>query len=272
MLKRLRRTYGQWRFLRRFDTFVCAYPKTGNTWTRVFLGRYVQALRSLPEMPLFDLPPDGGRMDVPAILFTHAPLEWDVQQARHLSYRSVVAPFVHGKVVVLARHPLDTLLSSFMQVKHQDTGLSFEGGFGDFVEDPVWGLEKLIRYYELWADHRHKACGFLLQRYEDARAAPAPTFRRLIDYLEMPFDNAAFEDALGYSEFSNMQALDRADTGPVYKSSGYSIFASNRLAGPDGLHVRRGEIGGYVDHLDEPHRIRLEATVRRSMPPLYGYR
>ncbi len=38
----------------RFDFTAVGYPKTGNTWTRVMLGRYVQKAYDLKEMPLFD--------------------------------------------------------------------------------------------------------------------------------------------------------------------------------------------------------------------------
>ncbi|MFA7428602.1 MAG: sulfotransferase domain-containing protein [Rhodospirillaceae bacterium] len=273
MLRTLYLKYDYWRAFRPFDTFICAYPKTGNTWTRVFLGRYAQTLWSLPEMPLFDQPPVQPRPGMPKALFTHAPLEWDGQTSRALTTANVVTPFARGRVVVLVRHPLDTLLSSYMQLRTQVKSHNFSGTFTDFVDDPNWGLEKYLHYYNIWSMEKARTKAFLLQRYEDARVDPRAAFHRLIDFLGMPLDAAAFDDALAFSDFSSMQAMEKSGRGPVYKSSGLNIFASDETTrqSEEGLHVRKGKVSGYIEHLDAAARERFEDIIRRRLPAEYGY-
>lgn len=149
-----------------FDFYSIGYPKTGNTWTRILLGSYVRSLHNLPELPLFD-PVEMAELksrgyDGPTGIFTHQPLEWSDQDSGELTFQNVIAPFLEQKVILLVRHPLDTLVSSFMHWKHRSTP-QYSGTLRDFVSDPVFGLDKLLRFYQLWADH-HTAVGSFFVR------------------------------------------------------------------------------------------------------------
>lgn len=94
------------------------YPKVGNTWLRITLGRYLQTVYGLTEMPLMDSAefPDLASAGCKTIgEFTHSPLEWTSQCESDLTYESVVLPFHGQRVVLLVRHPLDVLVSQYMQ-------------------------------------------------------------------------------------------------------------------------------------------------------------
>src|SRR5262249_44540364 len=149
-------------------------PKVGNTWLRVTLGRYVQKLAGLPDLPLFE-PGDSQRLSkavgsAGAGYFTHAPLEWTTQTASELSYENVVRPFREQKVILLVRHPLDAVVSHYMHKSYKiEGGRRFTGSLDDFVEDQILGLDKLLRFYEIWRGGRGEVRACLLWRYEDAR-------------------------------------------------------------------------------------------------------
>ena len=106
-----------------FSFVAVGYPKVGNTWLRLTLGRYVQRLADLPDLPLFE-PGDFQRLAEAvgregAGYFTHAPLEWTTQTASELSHENVVRPFQRQKVLLLVRHPLDALVSLHKQYVHR---------------------------------------------------------------------------------------------------------------------------------------------------------
>jgi len=257
------------------DDFVAVgYPKTGNTWARVMLGRYLQIAYGLPFMPLFD---GGEKADLlnagysgPRGVFTHAPLTFDGQVAMDLTYDNVVAPFTHKVVVLLVRHPLDALVSAYMQAVHR-TAIPYRGTLPEFVADPVHGLDVLLKFYQLWAAHRSKPRGLWLWRYEDVRRSPVDHLKSLIEFLGARLESSAIADAIEYSSLDSMRAMERSTDTPVYRSSGLPIFATGDVNNPDAHHVRKGEIGGYKQYFDEETRSRLEKRISHEMPRWYGY-
>ena len=90
------------------ELYFIGYPKAGSTWVRYMLGRYVQLLCRLPDIPLFDATDRWGRCESfcagPAMQFTHRPLLWHAQRASDLDYRRVVRPFEDKRVVLQCRH------------------------------------------------------------------------------------------------------------------------------------------------------------------------
>ena len=124
------------------ELYFVGYPKTGNTWMVYMLGRYVQLLCDLPELPLFDMVDQLGRCQQlcvgPRMRFTHRPLLWHHQRASDLNYGNVIKPFDDKRVVLLVRHPLDTLVSLWMSRQHV---WNYTGDLVEFLEDPVWGTE-----------------------------------------------------------------------------------------------------------------------------------
>lgn len=249
------------------------YPKVGNTWLRFMLGRYLALAYGLAETPLLD------RGDLPALAaagcrargeFTHVPLEWQTQTANDLTRSNVVEPFAGTSVVLLVRHPLDTLVSFYMQDRFRRGGGGPED-LAEFVVDPIFGLDKYLRFYQLWDSAFDTLRHVCLWRYEDARRAPRESLIALLNYLGEPVVDVHLDAAVAAADFNSMQALERSGTPPVYKSSGFSIFATGDAANPDALHVRKGKVGGYRDELPAALVATLEARVAREMPTRFGY-
>jgi hypothetical protein len=254
--------------------YFVGYPKTGNTWLRYMLGRYVQLVCRLPELPLFDATDRIGRCESfcvgPAMQFTHRPLLWHHQRAADLDYRNVIGPFQDKRVVLLVRHPLDTLVSLWMQRKHRDKE-DYRGSVLDLLEDPVWGLEKFFRFYTLWFQHRDRVQDFLPVRYEDMRTDPHAGFVGLLEFLGIPRHDDALRQAVADAAFENMKKVELSGSGPKYRSSGDSIFASGDIGNEDALHVRRGQVGGFSDYLKPDEVERLQYFIGRRLPDFYGY-
>jgi hypothetical protein len=250
------------------------YPKVGNTWLRVTLGRYVQRLAKLPELPLFE-PGDTARLSKalgPAAAghFTHAPLEWSTQTAADLSHKNVVRPFQGQKVILLVRHPLDALVSLHKQNVHRVKPKPFSGDLVQFIESPIHGLEKLITFYELWRNSLDLG-SVMLWRYEDARANMELSLREVLTFLQLPIVDELISDAAAYGSFDNMRAMEKSETPLRYRSSGFQIFASGDLSNPDAFHVRKGEVGGFRGEMRPEDADRFEAIIRSRMSSRYGY-
>jgi hypothetical protein len=258
----------------RFSFVAVGYPKVGNTWLRVTLGRYVQRLVGLQDLPLFE-PGDSQRLSkevgpTAAGYFTHAPLEWITQTASDLSYENVVRPFRQQKVVLLVRHPLDALVSFHKQNLYRVNPKPFSGDVVQFIESPIYGLNKLIRFYEIWRDSL-SAANVMVWRYEDARTNMESSLREVLTFLQLPLVDELISEAATYGSFDNMKAMEKSREPLRYRSSGFEIFASGDLSNPDAFHVRKGEVGGFRSELRPDDIARFEAIVRDRMTFGYGH-
>src|SRR6185437_3302520 len=161
----------------KFSFVAIGYPKVGNTWLRLMLGRYVQQLGKMSDLPLFE-PSDAAVLSdaigpQAAGYFTHAPLEWTKQTEADLTENNVAGPFRGMKALLLIRHPLDALVSHYAQnQKKVGADYRFTGSLEEFIDDPIFGIQKFFRFYELWREHRRNAKGVAVWRYEDARKHP----------------------------------------------------------------------------------------------------
>jgi len=244
---------------------ACAYPKTGNTWMRYFLGQYVANLLRLETPPLFDI--RSAEPGVPSLVFTHFPLTWQTQTAGDLTEASVTAPFRERRVILLVRSPLDVLVSHYKQQRNLIATSAFSGTLEDFAWDPVFGIEKLTRYYSLWAAANCLAQNILVVRYEDLHRNPRAGFLRVLKFLSVQFDETAFQSALRASSFPAMKALEASGRAPTYPSSGMSLFASEfKVEGGESLHVRQGQVGAFVREFDPLVLEGLRAYVEQEFP------
>lgn len=257
------------------DFVAVGYPKTGNTWTRIMLGRYVQLVHGLDHLPLFDasemaeLSRRGYRGSVGT--FTHQPLVWETQLPEDLTYENVIAPFLQQRVLFLTRHPLDTLVSHFMHAKYKVPGAPYPGNLIDFILDPVQGIEKLTRFHELWATYHDDVFEFFLWRYEDVREYPTEQLKRLLAFLGEAVDDVAIRDAVEFASFENLKAMESSGKKIIYKSSGFNAFGDGPRDDPNAFHIRKGEIAGYKNELSPEHIAEFEQRVKAEMPAFFGY-
>jgi Sulfotransferase domain len=270
----LRRVLRKLNHHRTTELYFIGYPKTGNTWLRYLLGRYVQLMCNLPDPPLFDATNLMGRCETlcvgPAMQFTHRPLLWHNQLPADLKYGNVIRPFQDKRVVLLIRHPLDALVSHWMQRKYQSKQ-GYNGSLLEFLEDPVWGIEKFFRFYSLWFENRARVRDFLLLRYEDLHAGPASVLSQLLNYVNIPLREDWLLQAVVDANFENMQKIELAGAAPRYRSSGLKIFATGDIENPDSFHVRRGKVGGFRDYLEERDIRHLTNDISQRLPAFFGY-
>lgn len=252
------------------------YPKVGNTWLRVMLGRYVQKLADLPELPLFELG-DCLRLSkaigpAGAGYFTHAPLEWTTQTASELNFENVVRPFRKQKVILLVRHPLDAVVSHYMHNSYKiEEGGRFTGSLDDFAEDEVLGLDKFLKFYEVWREGLGEVRACLLWRYEDARRVPLNSLQQIVHFLDLPMDQAAAKEAVDFSSFEKMKRIESSGASFAYKSSGFEVFGGGDRSEPNAFHVRNGRVGDYKTKFSPDRLPVYERTVSERLSDFFSY-
>jgi len=240
--------YREFKALQSTDAFIISYPKCGRTWLRLMLGKFLQLQFGLAEdTPLLELHALTSRLPgLPKVELTH---DDHPQWKGAAGIERSKTRYRGKKVVFLARDPRDALVSYYFEYarrrsKQLANDAGFNGTVSEFVRHPIGGADSLTTFYNVWADQRAVPAAFQLLRYEDLHAAPVPTLRGLLEFLEFPHaDDAMLERVVSYCSFQNMQRMERDNA-----------LNSIRLAAadpndPDSFKVRKGKVGGYGDYL-----------------------
>jgi hypothetical protein len=185
---------------------VISTPRSGNTWVREMLAR----LSGLPQLAVHSLADnDWPRLPARCVLQLH----WRrdpafVERLRCAGFR----------VVTVARHPLDVLISVLHFAHHSDTADWLRGEGGD--EQPLAGLTPRSRpFYDYAAGPRAAALlavtpdwwgrpGVVSLRYEDLVADPAGELARAAAELAL----APAAPVAGVLEETTLRRLGRAST------------------------------------------------------------
>jgi Sulfotransferase domain len=251
------------------DAIVLSVPKSGRTWLRAFLCAYFCKRFGLQ----FTLRP--GRYDIPGfprVVFSHDLFEhrtkgdrWDRFRGKYLVPRSELA---RAKIILLARDPRDCFVSLYLQLTRRDPNAPTElrqKTVSEMLRDKRFGVPAIIDAMNEWISEFAGRTNFTLIRYEDLRAAPAESFRGLLEILgESTLDAEMFEHALEFSRFENMQQLEAAG---AFDSK---ILHPGDVRDPESFKVRRGKVGGYYEYLSAEDQ-QCAAELLSELDGRFGY-
>jgi hypothetical protein len=262
------------RRLDRADVAVVSFGKSGRTWLRVMISRYYQLVYGISERSLLGFENYHRRNPkIPKIFFTH-----DNYIKDYTGETDSKASFYGKKVVLLVRNPKDIAVSQYFQWQHRmrpaKKRLNRYPPHGadvspyEFVMDPDCGLPAIIAFLNLWAREAERVEHLLIVRYEDMRADPDKTLRRVMEFIDgSPADEAAVSGAVEYSSVENMRKLEERN---VFWLAG-GRMKPGKKGDPDSYKVRRAKVGGYKDYFDDAQVKAIDDLVRVELSPTYGY-
>lgn len=73
------------------------------------------------------------------------------------------------------------------------------------------------------------------------------------------------EKAIEFAQFENMKKMERDD---YFESK---MLRPANPSDPDSYHVRKGEVGGYVNYFNEEELYNLNKTIA-DLDPFFGYK
>lgn len=258
-----------WRDMERVrdaDVALVSFPKSGRTFVRVMLARLYQRQFGIDEREVLSYAtlrhaPEG----VPRIVFTH-----DGDAMRPPSKIGIDRKAYRGrKVVVLARHPGDVIVSRYYHLKHRSLDRARRRLASRPLEAFVWtsfgGVSSIVHFLNGWAKLARERGDVHVVRYEDFLADPERALASLARIIGLDSSEAAIKDAVEFARFENLRSKER---------EGY--FASSRLgpgrAGDEhSFKVRSGKSGGFRTALSEGGRKLVEDYVAKRLDPVFGY-
>lgn len=265
--------------------WLASYPKSGNTWLRMFLSAYrhggVVDINQPSGLLVDDIQPyfthvcspkpvqdlnDGERMLLrPAALLHLVSVQKEGRplfvkthfaNCRIAGVDAIPATLTHG-AVYLVRDPRDVAVS-FAEHKSAQIDEVIEGMGRD---NNMLRREPLYQVLSTWSAHvkswtRARGMDVLVVRYEDMVAAPRQAFAGILSFLRHEVDDTLLDKAVEATEFACLQQQETA-SGFREKAGGESFFT-------------RGRPGGWRDALTDAQAARIE-TDHGAIMREFGY-
>ncbi len=262
--------------------WIASYPKSGNTWVRLFLLAYQDSDSFDPNLrpPNFRQCVDTSTYEkvspVPVDQLTEAevytlrgavlvhllrasgdlPLYLKTHCANiNLDGTALIPPTLTDRALYLLRDPRDVVVSL---ADHM--GVSIDEAIAQMVNEQIFlsrniKLNQLISSWSLnvrsWMRKMDKMPIFCL-RYEDLSADPVQWFKKVLEFFQVDFDPWRFQKALDLTTF---EALRQAEDQNGYQTK--SIKQSR--------FFRKGIVGGWSDVLTIDQVQRIEADHGKVM-------
>lgn len=234
--------------MKRSIVWMASYPKSGNTWTRIFLANYIANARepvSINQAHRVALGDSitkmyrmvaGGPVDPaniehmlrlrPQVLRGIVANNADINLVKTHNARVVArgVPLIPEEVtrsaIYILRNPLDMVLSYARHYGMTPEEAAYTVSHPDNANPP--DDETVTQFMGSWSDHVRSWTGksaypVLVLRYEDMLDDPKACFTKVVEHLGMPLDEARLDRAILFSSFKELSAQEKAQ-GFVEKS------------------------------------------------------
>ena len=225
------------------DIYVLSYPKSGRTWLRALIGKYLSLKYNLPENRILSTEFMTSKSGLPRVKLSHdgsgmrKPKEYNKLSRDKQKY-------TNKKVILLGRDIKDTLVSGYFHATKRR--YVFEGTISEFIATEEFGILKIVTFYDIWLQNRHVPKSFLFIRYEDLHQDPRGILRKVLSFIgEVGVEENLLHHSIEYCSFTNLKKLEAEN-----KFKNKKLKPKN-AADPESFKVRKGKIGGYTEYLSE---------------------
>ncbi|MCF2872366.1 sulfotransferase domain-containing protein [Octadecabacter sp. G9-8] len=273
--------------------WLASYPKSGNTWLRVFLSNLTQGTAvpaDLNKLAHSAISSDRHMFDQ-ALGFDTGDLSTaECARLRPVAYRWmnaqlteplyckahdacvaadngdwIMAPDVTRKVIYILRNPLDVVVSlAHHNQKPLDNVIDNLGDPGTRAarQKASGQAPQLEQILGTWSDHvqswtQNELFDTCVVRYEDLRADPQGFFGRITTFLDVPHDSTQLSDAIKHASFDVLQTQER--------ESGFRERPQNATR-----FFRRGRVGDWKTVLSAAQ---IDRVIKDHLPVMqkFGY-
>jgi len=226
---------------RNTDVYIVSFPKSGRTWLRVLIGKYLTDYYNILDEYILDTYYLTTKTKNLKTEFTH-----DGSGIRR-GYRynqlfSNKNKYINKKIILLVRNTKDVLVSCYFQANKRI--YKFEGDISEFIKDEHYGAIKLVSFYKIWYEHRFIPKDFLIISYENLHESPNYVLKNVLRFLEIKdIDDELISKAVDYAQFENMKKLERNNyfKKNLMKPTDVNDFQSYK--------VREGKINNYHSYM-----------------------
>lgn len=241
--------------------WLASYPKSGNTWVRIFLDnlfrnarqpvsindlqvvsfgdaqpRLYQALSDRPVTELGD--EEIQRLRAPVQRRLAGMAETSIVKTHNILGDAFNTPIIH----------LEHTMGAIYVVRNVfDVTASLARHYGISIDDAVEGICRptmhiptseaaVVQHLGRWCDHYRSwtsVPGFepLVLRYEDLRAKPFKQFSKIVKFLKLPSDADRVKRAIRFSNFDEVARQEKQDGFTERVRQDQTFFHSGKVGG-----------------------------------------
>lgn len=222
--------------------WLASYPKSGNTWTRLFLhalinGKPIESFDSIDSTngigssrELFDyhLGADSSEMGELSVNKLRAKVYefCSADQLKPIILKSHDTPFHKGiriitasatkKVVLIVRNPFDIVASyaNHMSIDNESALNALNREDVVLAKSKKKYQNQLSQHIGSWSSHYLNWMNafrnnILVLKYEDLKCNPFESFKKLVGYLEWEYSDVQILKAIEHSSFNKVKAVEQ---------------------------------------------------------------
>ena len=234
------------------DVYIISYPKCGRTWLRMLIGHYLQFKYNINAQHILNSNQLSYLTPVLTHFFTHDGTgRWDKDIPTNKTQ------YATKKVILLRRGIHDILVSSYFQKTVRAN--CFNGSLSEFIRSKQFGVQHVLRFYNIWEQNKHIPKTFLSITYEQLHADTSNILVQVLNILEEP-DICPVAVAKSVKECS-FNKLHLAEQNNKYKKS---EMQPHDIKNSESYKTRKGKIGGYVDYLTPEDIQYIDQAIREN--------
>jgi hypothetical protein len=247
------------------DVIVLSIGKSGRTWLRVLINKYLSLSFGLP-FSLDDL--SRVHAGIPSIRYSHELWEHlskaDFAQRCLGKYLLSDDVLLTKKVILLYRDPRDVLVSLFFH-KTRRSERKVHMDLDGFIGNPKDGIHRIVAVLNIWRQrlHSHPCCHWI--SYEALQRDTHGRLAELIRFIGIePISEEIARQAVAFAAFGNMQQMEARGE---FDSQ---ILKPSNPDDPNSFKVREGKVGAYRKHFTQDQLRYLDRAMER-LDPFFGY-
>lgn len=271
--------------------WLASYPKSGNTWFRVFLSNlleerdepaHINQLKQTPivssrtifdqlvGIPSSDLTPDMVHRIQPEVfkLLSEQNPEVQFYKVHDANFplpdgEPFIPPEITRGVVYFIRNPLDVCVSfAHHLARNVDEAVRVlnDDDFGFCMKTNVLHHQLRQRVYS-WSSHVKSwldaGLPVHVMRYEDMQADPYQSFSQALQFLGLEYPSERIEKAIKFSTFTRLKEQEEKDGFKEKNRKAESFF-------------RKGEVNDWKNRLSE-QQVEIIVKKHKEVMKEYGY-
>ncbi len=240
--------------------YVVSFPKSGRTWLRSMIGKYLVAHYQIQGVDFSEIKKLSSKAyEIPKVVFTH---DQNPHKRAPDELVSTFGKYRKGKIILLIRDPRDVIVSLYHHRSSRTKG--FAGSIGEFIRMKSGGIDSLIRFYNIWGADLEGTHNKLILRYEDLRTDPEAGLSKVLAFIGVTdISPKLVSEVVAELSFAKMQKME------INQEVDAMWLRTADVGNPNARKVREGKVGGYVKHLG-PDDIRyIEERMKRDLRYFY---